>query len=327
MDFPYESTFLRSAIVSDPYSLGDVGPEDVLRIESQFPYLFDSSHALLKQGGDNKAIRVGSKSNVTVAANKIKPKVTIDCFPKNMVRRTTVSSTELSSCNQSQLPPNVFCFSRDELKFMLEDVLRNNKLGNYTNPSQGTKRNLQRKQSHGSSQGLKNSASNSNQKFDYKGPQHLANRFALKEKKLAQKRFPISQEPAKMAPQEPYHNRSEKIIRSASFSAPGYLKKPLGPPLYRTKSALFRKNKKMVTFANKPETLYELQGDKVEATLESVPNSDLAKEVSGQCIGNGLDGFSSDSDSKKIEQIFVKGQGRILNAREDVHVSSDSEGR
>ena len=39
----HRNTFLRSAIVKDPFCFGDLGPEDVLRIESEFPNLFSTS--------------------------------------------------------------------------------------------------------------------------------------------------------------------------------------------------------------------------------------------------------------------------------------------
>jgi hypothetical protein len=50
----YQRTFLRSALARDPFALGDMGPEDVLRIESEFPGLFTPSDEPLTDIKDKK---------------------------------------------------------------------------------------------------------------------------------------------------------------------------------------------------------------------------------------------------------------------------------
>jgi hypothetical protein len=174
MEFPYQSTFLRSALVNDPYALGDVGPEDVLRIESEFPFLFDDS-CHQPEDAFQAAVRPGAKRNLnavkspransalgkgldpkicksighkytssstsnpkprdTVAASiKNKPKlVAVDSrrhHPCRYCCESNVGGTVISAgadCMRRHLPSNVFCFSKEELKTMLEDAVSKTK--------------------------------------------------------------------------------------------------------------------------------------------------------------------------------------------------------
>lgn len=70
----YQRTFLRSTLARDPFALGDLGPLDVLRIESEFPDLFNATSAPLSKGSTTDAPNLRStKQPIIPITTKSKP--------------------------------------------------------------------------------------------------------------------------------------------------------------------------------------------------------------------------------------------------------------